>query len=404
MRVLHVIPSLAARLGGTVTYVLETCTALEREGVVTAIFATDQGHAPARRLTHRATLDDLPPAAAGLDVRLFRGRVPHRFAYSSELAAALSTAVSDFDLVHIHNLFLHTQFAAARAARPRQVPYVVSLHGALDPYLRRRGRLRKTVNDMLWQRRMLERAQAIHVLTATELEQTADIAPRVPRILVPAGISVADFAAPPPPELFRATHLGGMALPYVLYSGRLSHKKGLDLLIDSFARVSGFEVKLVIAGPDDEGLTPSLRARAEGHGIGASVVFTGPIYRAMLQSALAGCQAWVLPSHTENFGIAVIEALAAGAPVICSRGVAVAESMEAAGAGLLTEMHPDALSRGILRLLGEPQLREQLAKRGPEHARQYDWSIVAPAMAQAYRDVIAGEGDRLVTAALVAPY
>ena len=294
--------------------------------------------------------------------------------------------VSQYDIVHIHNLFLFPQFAAARAARRAGVPYIVSLHGALDPYLRTRGRRRKAVNDALWQRRMLEGARAIHLLTDTECQQTADIAPCVPRAVVPSGIVVDRFAGLADGSLFRRRHLDGESGPLVLYLGRISHKKGLGTLLDAFAEVRRTipSAALAIVGPDDEGLTPGLKQRARRLGLTQGVTFTGPLYDKELQSALAACDAWVLPSHTENFGIAVIEALAAGCPVICSPGVGVAGAMANAEAGLIVQRDPSSVAAAIRRVLTEEGLADSLRARGREHARLYDWRSIGTRFADLY--------------------
>ncbi len=390
VRVLHVIPSLAARVGGTATFVLDTCLTLEAHGISTSIFATDQGHAPTTRLTSRMTAGDLASCMRSLDVTLFTSRWPHRLAYSPELSAALEKEVARFDIVHIHNLFLFPQFAAARAARRAGVSYLVSLHGALDPYLRKRGRVRKAFNDALWQTRMLEGARAIHLLTEVEKQQTADIAPNVPRAVVPSGIFVENFATPVDPSLFRRAYLGGGSGPLVLYVGRISHKKGLDILVEAFAAVHHAfpRSRLAIVGPDDECLTPGLQARARRHGIADQVIFTGPVYGDELRSALAACDAWVLASHTENFGIAVVEALAAGCPVISSPGVGVASAMAKARAGLVVELDPSAFARAISSVLGDKVLARRLRTRALKHAQLYDWRTVGDRFTRLYEDLL----------------
>jgi glycosyltransferase involved in cell wall biosynthesis len=390
MNVLHVIPSMAARVGGTVTYVAESCLALNARGVTTTIFTTDQGHAPTIRLRRRATIADLPPEARPLDVHLFRSSWPYKLVNSPALGTALNERVSEFDLVHIHNLFLYPQFSAARACRRRGVPYIVSLHGALDPYLRRRGRLRKGLTDLLWQRRMLECATAIHVLTDEERRMVADITPEVPRVVVSGGVNTGRFKHLPDGGSFRARFLDEPLAPLVLYVGRISHKKGLDILIRALAEVQRRmpSSRLAIVGPDDEGLTTMLRSVARRAGVSDRTVFTGPLFDEELKSALAACDVWVLSSHSEGFSIAVIEALAAGVPVVTSPAVNIAAEMAAAHAGLVAELTPEAFALRILEVLTDKDLCAQLRAQGPKFVQRYDWATVGPELVRMYRTVL----------------
>lgn len=389
VKVLHVIPGLAARTGGPAVSVVESSLALAAQGVEATIFATDMANAPSARLHARAGPDDLPSGAGGLDVRLFRTRAPYRLAFSPALDRALMGEACDYDVVHIHSLFLFPQFAAYRRALRAGRPYVVSPHGALDPYLRTRGRLRKAAADALWQRRMLDCASMLHLTTKEEARLVEDVAPAVPRSVVPIGIEWSHYQGLPEPEAFRRTFLGGHEGPVILNLGRLSHKKGLDVLIRAFALVvrEVAEARLVIAGPDDEGLSGALAALAASEGVSSSVSFVGMLTGDDKLGALAAADVWALPSHTENFGIAVVEALAAGLPVVVSPAVNIAPEMTAAGAGSVCPQEPEPLAAELLRLLRDPSERARLGARGREFARRFDWAEVAPRLAAMYAKV-----------------
>ena len=182
MRVAQVVPMFSNRFGGPVTMVADAAEVLAGLGVQAQIYATDLGKAPWAKDWRSVLPEELPANADVLDYELFPVKAPHRLLYSPGLAKRLDEVVKDFDLVHIHSLWLHPQYAAQHAARKAGVPYVVSLHGALDPYLRQRGKLRKAVTSKLWQDGMLENAKLLHVTTQAEQELTDDIAPNVPRV------------------------------------------------------------------------------------------------------------------------------------------------------------------------------------------------------------------------------
>jgi len=392
MKVLQVIPNLAARTGGPPVAVVESSLALARCGVETTIFATDLAEAASAPSHARVTPGDLPQGAESLDVRLFPARWPQRLVFSPALWRAVHEQAPRHDVVHIHSLFLFPQFAAYRAARAAGVPYVVSARGALDPYLRRRNRHLKAINDALWQRAMLADAAALHLTSDEEARLLRDVAPGVPRAVIPNGIRWADYQALPPGQEFRTRFLDGHDGPVVMYLGRLSHKKGLDVLVRAFAAVRREvpDARLAIVGPDDEGLTPELAALAVREGVADAVTFTGMVRGRDKLAALAAANVWALPSHSENFGIAVAEALAAGRAVVMSPGVNIAPEIAAASAGVVCELTAEAFAASTVALLRDDAGRARYGQAGREFARRYDWDAVAPQLADLYEGIASG--------------
>ena len=302
--------------------------------------------------------------------------------------------VGTVDLVHIHSLWLAPQLAGYLSCRLANVPYVVSPHGALDPYLRHKGRRRKWLIDRLWQRRMLLGAAALHVTTAEERELVADVAPAVPRFVTPVGIHTDDYAALPDPSTFRDEHLGGHAGPVVLFLGRVTFKKALDVLLRGFARaLPGHEnTLLAIVGPDDEGLSPSLRRLAGELGITDHVRFVPALYGTEKLAALAAASVWILASHTENFGVSALEAAAGGLPIILSPHVNIAAAMLDAGAAVVAAVEPDAVGAAIVAMLDDGPRRARCGAAARAFAASYDWSRIAPALAEEYRQVVSSPG------------
>lgn len=386
MRILHVLPLITARAGGPVAFATEGAEALAPLGVKATLFSTNLGHSPSAGARRPVDASELPENADRLDLHLFSVSAPHRMAYSPRMATRLAEVVADYDLVHIHSLWLFPQFAAQRVARRRSVPYVVSPHGALDPYLRQRGRMRKAVTDAFWQNRMLRDAALLHITTVEEGELIADIAPTTPRHTVPVGVWTDRMHREGDGARFRARFLGGSRAEVVLFLGRLTYKKGLDLLIRSFAHVaqSAKDCLLVIAGPDDEHLRPQLERLAGQLGLSARVVFTGPVYRADRADAFAAADVWALSSYTENFGVAVIEALAAGLPTIVSTEVNLAGAIRRGDAGVVSRTDSDIFGRALAGLLADRSRRAHLSVRARALAAQYDWSVVAPDLKAMY--------------------
>lgn len=387
---LHVLPLIAARAGGYVTFALQASAALQEHGIHPIIYATDLAHLPMARDPARMSADAAPYGADHLDVRLGAASPPRRLANSWQMWRELPGLVATVDLVHIHSLWLAPQLAAYLSCRRANVPYVVSPHGALDPYLRHKGRRRKWLVDRIWQQRMLLEASALHVTTAEERELVADVAPAVPRFVVPVGVHAGEYAELPDPSWFRDEHLDGHAGPVVLFLGRVTFKKALDVLIGGFARaLPGHEdTLLAIVGPDDEGLSPALERLAQQLGIADHVRLLPPLYGSEKLAALASAQVWILASHTENFGVGALEAAAAGLPIILSRQVNIAAEMRAAGAAVVTEVEPAAVGAAIVDLLDDRPRRVRLGAAAHAFAASYDWSRISPALAAEYRQIL----------------
>lgn len=389
LKVASVIASLSTRTGGPMINLVESVPHLRRAGVEVTIFTTDMG-APASTRAWRAGTTDFPDGADECDIRVFRAEPPRRVVYSPRLRRGLRSELVGFDLVRIHGLYLYPQYAGAAEARRLGLPYIVTPHGALDPWLQRHGRLRKTATNLAWQSRMLREAAAIHATTEAESALFDASIPAGPaRRVVANGVATDVFKALPPRGRLRAELDIGPDTPIVLFLGRLARKKGIDILIRAIARVRNRNLALVIVGPDDEGLTPSLRRLAMEVGIADLTHFVGPLYGNSRLQALADSDLWALSSHTENFGNAVIEAMAAGVPTIISSEVNLASDVAAAQAGSVARPDPGAFGAELSRLLDDPGERARLGDAGRLLAARYDWRLIATQLAAMYREFAA---------------
>jgi glycosyltransferase involved in cell wall biosynthesis len=259
-----------------------------------------------------------------------------------------------------------------RGLRQTGIPYFVFPHGMLDPYFRRAypgKHLQKLACWLAAERRVLRDARA--VFFACEQERA-----KARRTFHPYACNervVGLGISPPPPQ--RATSSGLftrfpelMGKRIVLFLGRLHPKKGCDLLLESFARVAQLDgrLHLAIAGPDEGGWQAGWQRLAQRCGIAARVTWTGPLYGDLKWDAMRAAEVFALPSHAENFGIAVAEALGCGLPVLISDQVSISPDVEADGAGLVA---PDDLAGStatLMRWLALPEERRE-AMRGHAH-------------------------------------
>lgn len=389
LRVASVIATLSTRTGGPILNLVGSVPHLARAGVEVTIFTTDMG-GPASAPASRAGPDDFPAGAAQCDVRVFRAEAPRRLSYSPGLRQALQRDAASFDLVRVHGVYLYPNYVAAASARRAGVPYIVTPHGALDPWMRRHGRARKLVTNLAWQNRMLRDAAAIHATTTRDRELLADVAPAgVPRYVVGNGVDVEAFATVPSRGALRRELGIAPDRPMLLFLSRVSRKKGIDILLRAAARLGSLQPAVVVVGPDDEGLTGELRTLARELGLEASVYFAGARYGADRLQALADGDVWVLPSHTENFGNAVVEAMSAGVPVVVSDAVNLAPEISAARAGFVTTRDPDSVAAACHDALTmAPDEKARLTAAGRAFASRFEWPVVAEELASMFTEVV----------------
>lgn len=395
MKILHVIGTMTPEHGGPDVAVFELARELAAAGERVAIWTTNLATRGDFRFPLGQQTLGVPTDRSierdGVEVRYFAGTWPSRWRASRPMAQALERGVTAFDLVHIHTLYSFPTLAASRACLRAGVPYLLRPHGMLDPYLRRRRRWRKVVYEWLFERRTMDAAAAIHFTTAEEMRLVAPLGLRAPGVVVPLGVRPEDYTQLPAPGVFRAEHpeIGDRRI--ILYLGRLNFKKGLDLLARAFGRLlrRRDDVHLVLAGPDQEGYGRRVRGWLADEGALAHATFTGMLRGEAKLAALSAADAWALPSYTENFGLAVVEALAAGAPVVISDQVNIWPEIAAARAGVVVRCDAVELAAALARILNNPEDARATAARGRELVReQFAWPRVAARMRDVYREIL----------------
>ena len=346
MRILEIIGSVDPRHGGAIEGLLRLSSVRERLGVRTHIASLDGPDAPWVISCPVTTF------ALGLNESELRGPPFRRYGYTPWFVAWLREHAADYDIVVVNGLWNYSSLAARRVLPAAAVPYVVFPHGMLDPWFRVSSPLTHVAKQMLWlvsEGPLLANAGAVLFTTQTEMvrAQNAFWPYRARGVVV--GYGTADIEGDPAVQLtsFRRVLPALADRPYLLFLGRIHQKKGCDILVEAFARVAPDhpELDLVIAGPDFGGLRAGLELSAQAAGIAKRVHWPGPLSGDMKWGALRGCKALVLPSHQENFGVVVAEALAAGRPVLLSDQVNIWPEVTAAGAGMVASVDVDATSR-----------------------------------------------------------
>jgi glycosyltransferase involved in cell wall biosynthesis len=319
----------------------------------------------------------VPVEIDGVTVRYFPVLPPRRLYAAPGLGRAARDLAAGCDALHLHSVFLWPTSAAARAAERADVPYVLSPRGMLVPeLLRARGRWRKHAWMLLAERRTIERAAALHATSELEADEAARLGfPLPPVFVVPNGVDVPPGDGEEPQRE-----------PFLLFLGRVSWKKGLDRLIPALVHCPGVELK--IAGNDEEGLRPELERLAEEAGVAGRVTFLGPVAGEEKASLLCRAAVLALPSRSENFGNAVLEAMATGCPVAVTPEVGLAETIRETGAGIVVDGDPVRLGEALRDLLADPEAADEMGRQGRRAAAaRFGWGAVAAQMEQVYERV-----------------
>ena len=281
------------------------------------------------------------PWLPGFPARTFPlGPVATKYGYSRQMVPWLKAHAAGYDAVIVHGLWQYHGLAVWRALHGSRVPYFMYFHGMLDPWFKWRYPLKHLKKWLYWpwaDYRVARDAKAV-LFTASEEARLAAKSfwlYRVNPVVVGFGLALDGHATAGRAEDFLQAYPHTRGKRIVLFLARLHPKKGCDLLVEAFAQRAATDptLHLVMAGPDQTGLASSLQALATRCGIAQRITWTGMLQGDLKWGALRAAEVFSLPSHQENFGIAVAEALAVGLPVLISERVNIWREIVADGAG-----------------------------------------------------------------------
>ena len=386
MRVLHVIPSVSPALGGPTQVVLNLVKALRECGVDAEIATTND---------NGTSLLDIPLNQCSEYEQVpvwFFPRFPQRlkeFLFSASLTQWLWQHVQDYDIIEAHYLFSYAPTCAAAIARQCQVPYTVRTMGQLSPWALAQSPLRKQIYTHLIERHNLKRAAAIHCTSAGEVEDVRNFGIQTPTITLPLGVQ--PHACPQAKQKLHNAYGVASETPVVLFLSRLHYKKRPDLLLHALSQLSAqnYDFHLILAGGGDPDYLSYLTTLVASLDLQTRTSIPGFVMGGEKDLLLAGSDVFVLPSFSENFGIAVAEAMAAGLPVIVTPGVQISPEIAAEPAGLVVAGEVEPLVTAIAQLLTSADLRHQLGKNGKRLVnRCYSWSAIAQSLTSVYTAII----------------
>ncbi|MGH1330187.1 MAG: glycosyltransferase [Paracoccaceae bacterium] len=330
MRILRIIGSVDPRGGGPVENATIMSRVLKANGDETTFVTLDPSDAPFLKDVEFSVI------AAGPN--------PGKFGHSTAFQSALKAQIAKHDVAIVHGLWNYATARCANALQSANLPYVAFTHGMLDPWFAQVNPLKNIAKQAYWslfQGRVL--AQAHRVLFTCEeemrLAQGAFKGHQYnPKVVSYCAQSQAPLKTDSKDAMRRKIPMLGDR-PYLLFLSRIHPKKACDVLIEAYARMAKIvpDIDLVIAGPDEGNWRRELETRARALGIAERIHWPGMLTGAAKRQAFAKAEAFVLPSHQENFGIVVAEALSAGCPVLISNKVNIWREIIASGAGMVCE-------------------------------------------------------------------
>lgn len=372
MNVLHVIPSIGPARGGP-SVVLRTMARSQAACGVEVDVVTTDDNGPAR-LTQAAGTSFIED---GVTYRVFR-RQTKFYTFSLPLTTWLWKHAQDYDIIHIHALFSYPSIVAALCAKLAHIPYVIRPLGVLSLWaMHHRRPWLKRLSFRLIESHVLRSAAGVQYTSEQESEEAAHLGVKHISLMIPNPVDI-----PSEPAVrgnFRTVHPGLAGKTIVLFLSRIDAKKGIDILLPAFARLrlDYPDAVLVMAGDGDSTLVEGLKGQARQLGLDDGILWTGFLQGEMKRNVLADADLFVLPSYSENFGVAVVEAMGCGVPVIVSDQVGIHSEISKAEAGLVVQCSVPRLQEALTRAVCDLAWRHNASKNALDLARKFAPEIIA---------------------------
>ncbi len=381
--VVHFFRRIRAEDGGVVRAVLDLCQMVAARGHRVTLATLDATDVP------KDWLETLPnvPEVLQLDTSAWSSAL-----LSEGSLERFAQVIQQANLAHLHVPWGLRNLQLASVLQKAAVPYIVSIHGVLDDYSMRQKPLKKRVFMRLFGRRLLRHATTVHFTAEAERDQALRWIPGTDHSAIQAcAMDLAPFECLPGPQ--PALEAFPQIQPdshKILFLSRIHPKKGVELLLEAGAilRDRGQPVQLLIAGPGDSDYLQQLETLNEKLGLNGQSQFLGMVRGVEKLSLYQLADVFVLPTYQENFGLVLPEAMAAGTPVVTTRGTDIWRELQEAGARIV-DLTPEALSAAIAGILAEDDGGLQMGARGQEYVRSWlDPDHVFQGYEKIYREAI----------------
>ena len=396
MKILHVIPGLSPLYGGPTKAVIEMCRELKNRGVEAEIATTDADV----RGNIRIPLAQ-PVEIEGVTVYCFRSPFLRKYGFSWGLTQWLKEHVRNYQLLHIHAFFSYVTAPTAYYAKKSEIPYIIRPSGELNPWPLRKSPIKKSLYLSLFGKQCLNNASALHLTSEDERKAAQRLSSRAKTVVIPLGLHPLVENGFPRKRDFVKKYPMLAQKKLIVFLSRIDPKKGLDQLIPAVAYLAHQrnDFAVVIAGSGSGTYETAIHRFAVSEGLGDNIVFTGFLQGQEKSGLLRDADIFVLPSYDENFGLAVVEALAMGVPVVISKQVGIHHEVTQYGAGIVTECHAGIIADALKRLLDNEPLRIKMGENGRRLVREkFTWEKVSKELMELYESIVSeGKHDSAAT-------
>jgi glycosyltransferase involved in cell wall biosynthesis len=386
LKVLHVIPTLSSLSGGPAEAAINLVKHLNLLGAEAVVLTTDDNgndrfDVPLKELT---IYREIPV--------LFFPRINPRlkeFIISPSAIKWLSNNLMKYDILDIHYLFSFVPLMARSMARRREIPYTVRTMGQLSPWALQQSTWRKKLFFKLQEFKNLQQASGLHSTSKGEEKDIRSFGLSTPVINIPLGVQqpkiIKDAVS-----IIRAKYNINHDAFILLFLSRLHYKKRPKVVIDVVADLrQKYNIHLIMAGSGEPSYVKELMNLTSDLQLGDSVSFTGFVEGKEKDELLQGANLFVLPSYSENFGIAVAESLAAGTPVVITPEVQIAEYVDAYQAGIIAEGDKNSLVNAITNCIENKPMMNKFRENSLRLAQErFNWSSIAMELLESYRLIL----------------
>ncbi|AFY95587.1 glycosyltransferase [Chamaesiphon minutus] len=389
MKILHVIPSVSPARGGTSRAVLDMVRALRDCGIDAEIATTnDDGDNLLDVPLGKSTIYDRVPTYF---FARFSPQLPalRDFAFSGSFTNWLFQNVTKYDVIHVHALFSYTATVTMAIARFRGIPYITTPHGMLCAWSLQQGGQKKQTYLNAIERANLNGARSIQVTCQQESDDVATLNLKSQTFVLPLALTDTPVQIPDAAKLLRQSLNCALDEPIILFLSRLHYKKGLEYLIPALGRITERRFTFVLAGNGTPAYEAEIQALLADAGIEQRTRMVGFVEGERKDLLIQGANLFALTSHSENFGISVLEALAVGTPVLVTPGVGLAPVVSDKGLGFVADLDIESIAHVLDRVLTDLDLAKSIGDRARQFTLEhYTWEPIAVELIRVYRDLL----------------
>ncbi|MEA5596119.1 glycosyltransferase [Rivularia sp. UHCC 0363] len=380
----QVVTSINEHTGGTAYAVTNLAESLTKQQIYSHLFTLNYQQRGKQLLAEGVKLHS---HTATTLTKYFRGFQPIASQAMQQLASL------ELDLIHNHGLWMFPNLYARQAAVKNELPLIISPEGMLESWSLKNNWYKKALPWFLYERKNLNSAIAFHATSTEEAQSIRKLGFKQPIALIPNGVNIPSFEEQPSKEILIQTFPELADKKWLLFLSRIHPKKGMDNLLNVWHSLTTkfSDWHLIIAGPDLTGYQSKLEALVEKLNLKHYVTFTGMLSGEYKASALSNADLFVLPTHSENFGIVIAESLAYGVPVITTRGTPW-KDLQLHKCGWWIDDNQQSLHIALNEAMNmSSEERQGMGLRGRNLVEtKYSWNFVARDMANVYRWILGG--------------